>query len=706
MILDYGVYSVLVEDKKQNLLRCARIHLNHKQIEIIELAIEVAGHAHFTQKRKTGEPYIIHPIEVATIVCEWGLDEVAIAGALLHDTIEDTAVTKADIIQIFGPTVAELVDAVTKLDKLSYANEQIAHAEYFRKIVLAMANDVRVILIKIADRLHNMFTLASMAPEKRKRIARETMEIYVPLANKIGLYKAHLQLADESFKYLNPYRYQVLFKAVTEAQKKRRPIIEEILQNIGNSLKSNGISGQFVYREKGIYNLYLSMRERGQNFNRVYDVFEIKIVVKKISECYLTVGVLHSLYQPLPGTFKDFIAIPKSNGYQSLHSTLMGPNGIPLQIHIRTLPMDEVAETGIISHWLKQQLNNDEYFSAHQRTTNLINNILDIQSSTFSANEFMDSLKQDFSPGDMYVFTPKSRIVLLPNGSTVLDFAYFIHSDIGNHCHHAIVNQEIVKPDFKLRSGDIVEIVTANNIEPTEEWLSMVVSGKAISKIKQFFKEQKFDEDIEKGKNLINLVLANFTPIKKITNKDFDNIIKKYYPQIANREELKHEVGAGNIPALEVSKLLLGHPKDATLMIDLDHWKMPILQDNSCLALPGEPILAKINRQDELVFHRHNCKEIRKIGLENFTNILIINNTSKTFASRIQVVVPNEPGIFSKLTNIIGKRNINILEISQPNDTGKIAYIYATLSVHDLNEIEELITVLQHKNFILNAMLV
>ena len=708
MVLDYGIYNELVEEKKQILFKNAQSRLNPKQLETVKLACDVASHAHILQKRKSGEPYITHPMEVATIITQWGLDEYTIASSLLHDVIEDTDVTKSDLEQIFGPNIAELVDSVTKLEKIHFESEEIAHAEYFRKVVLAMAKDVRVILIKLADRLHNMLTLSAMKPEKRKRIALETMEIYVPIANRIGLNKVYHQLAEESFKYLHPYRYAVLLKTIAEAQKKRLPIIEEILRNIGNSLKSNGIIAQFIYRERSTYTLYTAMKEHGQNFNRIYDIFEVKIVVKKIRDCYLTLGVLHSLYQPMPGRFKDYIAIPKSNGYQSLHSTLMGPNGLPLQLHIRTLAMDEVAENGIITQWLTEnnatQNGSSTYLSANNRTNSWISNILDIQSSTFSANEFLDSLKQDLSPGDIYVFTPKGKIKLLPKASTALDFAYFIHSDIGNHCYMAKINQQLQKPNQILRNGDIIEIITKDNIEPKEEWLKIAVSGKAQSKIKQFFKEQKFDENVTNGVNLLGLGLSIFEPEKSINDEMLQKLINEHYPKL-DLKELKHRVGTGQLSVLELIKKILGYNQNTILEINLSQCKIPVIQDEYCLALPGERILACITRQGKLLIHKANCKHAKIGGLDNLTYILIINDSGIRFASQIQLLISNEPGTFAKLSGAMGEKGINIIELIQASYTEETADVSARIGVKNLGEVEDLINLFHKKDFIRKAIL-
>jgi len=700
MDLDYGVYNNLVEEKKQILFHKAKAALNSKQFEIIKLAFDVASHAHFKQNRKSGEPYITHPVEVATIICDWELDEQTIAGALLHDVVEDTIVTKADLEQIFGISIAGLVDGVTKLEKIHFESEETAHAEYFQKVVLAMSKDIRVILIKLADRLHNILTLGSMHSDKRKRIALETMEIYVPIANKIGLHKVHLQMADECFKYLHPIRHMVLSKAVAAAQKKRLPIIEEILKNISSALKSNGISAQFVYRQRTIYNLYMRMLRRSQSFSHIYDMYEIKIVVNSIRDCYLTLGVLHSLYQPLPGKFKDYIAIPKSNGYQSLHSTLLGPQGTPIQLHVRTTTMEEIAEYGIISQWLKHK-NDEEALSVYKRTTNWIDNILDIQSSSFSANEFLASLKQDLSPGDIYVFTPKGKIVLLPKGSTPLDFAYYIHSDIGNRYHQAWVNQKLTKLNAKLQNGDIVEIITNKDIEPSDEWLASVVSGKAISKIKQYLKEQRYDEDVNNGFKLINSALALMGSQMMDGSQDLEKLIVEYYPKL-NVSELERQIGNGSISALLVAKQILSMPKNEVITIYLSKCSLPIIQDQNCLAIPGVDILIQMTRHGELLLHRQTCKQTRAAvgGLDNLILAHIINDTGQIFWIKLGAILVNEPGTFSKFATLISEQNINILELNQEHHTDETAFVNATLGVTTLTQVEELVATLSATNFI------
>lgn len=694
--LDYGIYQDLVNEKKQLLFNNVESKLGKKSLALIELAFEVSSRSHFKQKRKSGEPYITHPLIVANIVCDWNLDEQTIASALLHDIIEDTEITKTDIAQMFGKSVAELVDGVTKLEKIHFESEEIAHAEYFQKVVLAMSKDIRVILIKLADRLHNMLTLANMKEEKQKRIALETMEIYVPLANKIGLHQVHLQLADESFKYLNPYRYLVLSKAVAESQKKRLPLIETILKNISTSLKSNGVSAQFVYRQRTIYNLYRRMQRRRQSFDRIYDIFEIKLVVENIRDCYLVLGVLHNLYRPLPGKFKDYIAIPKSNGYQSLHSTLMGPHGTPIQLHIRTTAMEDVAENGVISHWIKK---GDHFLSANSGTASWINNILDIQSSSFSANEFLNNLKHDLSPSDIYTFTPKGKIILLPKGSTVLDFAYYIHSDIGNHCESARINQYLARLDTKLQNGDIVEITTNENIEPNDDWLQIVVSGKAVSKIKHYLKEQKFDEDVSNGTKLINQSLAMLGSDIILTDKVLKKLCAKHYPKLSTLE-LKHAVGNGNISTLVAARKILEIHPSQILSISLSKCNFPINPDMQCSPLPGETLLGNINRHGEFILHKPTCKNLNGRELDKFTLVHIINDTGKQFSTHLSALIANEPGTFSKFAHLISESGINILELNQEYNSTENALITATLSVKDLPQAETLVLTLRNTNFI------
>jgi guanosine-3',5'-bis(diphosphate) 3'-pyrophosphohydrolase len=702
MEINHGEHQPLVDTLRRRLLQTARQNMHGKAIETIDLAFQVANHAHLGQFRKSSEPYITHPIEVATFIAEWGLDEQTIAGALMHDVIEDTPVTKEELVRIFGPSIAELVDSVTKLDKLHFESEEAAHAEYFRKVVLAMAKDVRVILIKLADRMHNMLTLGSMRPDKQRRIALETMEIYVPIADKIGLHKVHLELAEESFKYIYPYRYRILSAAAEVAHQNRLPIIQGLMSNIDGALKSNGIKGEFKYRQRTIHNLYSRMLKRQQSFDRIYDIFEVKVIVETIGNCYLTLGVIHNLYQPVPGKFKDYIAIPKSNGYQSLHSTMMGPNGTPIQIHIRTREMEEIAEQGIISHWLKQQTDNIDN-QAKTQTSTWLNNILDIQSSTFSATEFLESIKKDLSPKDIYVFTPRGKIIHLPQGSTPLDFAYTIHTDIGNHFHKARVNQRPVTINQSLQNGDVIEVITTIDSEPDPEWLNYAISGRAISKIKQYLKEQKYDEDISNGVRLLGLALHLSESELIADDETLQALIKRNYKRLT-LADFEQKIGVNEIPVLKVVKELLNIAEDEPVQIKLSNCNLPIIQDDACCPLPHETILAKITRKGELELHRSSCTKNRAIGLDKLIPVTILNDTKMEFLSKLSITIDNLPGTFNKLSSIIAERQINMEEIFQERrENHALVVVRLTITTHSAKEIDDLLTSVAEHDFIIKA---
>lgn len=701
--LDYGEFSQVVEQKTQEFLSIVESKFDKQQLPLIHEALSVANHAHYKQLRKSGEPYIIHPIGVATIIASWSLDIPTIASALLHDVIEDTAITKQQLEQKFGADIAQLVNSLTKLDKLNFESEELAHAESFRKVVLAMAKDVRVILIKLADRMHNMFTLHHMRLAARKRIALETMEIYAPIANKIGLHRIYVQLSEESFKHLYPLRYRTLSRAVAHAHDKRAPIIKEILTNIERAIDSSNIKAKLIYRKRSIYNLYSRMKIRKQSFNHIYDIFEIKIIVETVGECYLILGVLHSAYQPIPTKFKDYIAIPKSNGYQSLHSVLMGPNGTPLQIHIRTSAMEEIAEDGIISHWIQQK---DTPTKAIQDPTNpWLKNILDIEAGGFSANEFLNNIKQDLQPRDIYVFTPKGKIIILPKGSTTIDFAYFIHTNIGNHCTQAKVNQVLVPLNTQIKNGDIVEIITSPNSEPQENWLSFVVSVKAIHKIKQYRKEQKYDEDLSRGINLLNTAFKVLGSPIKADAKVLSQLINDYYPKMTT-DELKYNLGTNQLNILKLAKQIISkgsEPKISEIKLS-DFNGTTLIQHSNCLAMCGDTVLARLNTQGNIEIHKKTCATVKQ-SLENFTFVHIINNVGTQLLCKLQLQITNQPGALARVTNVIAESNLNLEELIVQNKVllNNNVIINATLQVKTLADAQQLIESLTHKDLIING---
>lgn len=711
---DYGKFNAVVAQKSEELLNIVRSKYTNEQLLVIEQALQVANKAHYSQLRKSGEPYIVHPIGVATIIASWSLDAPTIASALLHDVIEDTSITKLELEQQFGQDIAKLVNSVTKLDKLNFETEEIAHAESFRKVVLAMAKDIRVILIKLADRLHNMFTLQHMKLASRKRIALETMEIYAPIANKLGLHQVYIQLSEESFKYLYPLRYAILSRAVAGAHEKRSKLIQGILDNINTAINSSQIKAKLIYRKRSIYNLYTRMKIRKQSFNHIYDIFEIKIIVETVGECYLILGVLHNVYQPIPTKFKDYIAIPKSNGYQSIHSVLMGPNGTPLQIHIRTSAMEEIAEKGVISYWIQQNNTASERkFNSDHNNNPWLNNILEIEAGGFSANEFLNNIKQDLQPRDIYVFTPKGKIIILPKGSTPVDFAYFIHTSIGNTCTGAKVNQKLAPLNSQIKNGDIVEILTNPAAEPNEEWLNFVVSVKAIHRIKQYRKEQKYDEDISRGIKLLNLAF-NILDIKLEANDDvFKHLTTSYYSKMSI-EELKYNLGTNQLNILQVAKQAtqpqeldkLSHQEIKALKLS-NFKEAQLIQHHNCLAMCGDVVLARLNSQGNLEIHKKTCSAVKQ-SLENFTFVHIYNDIGMQLLCKLQLQINNKPGALAGVTNVIANTGFNLEElfVQNKNLVNGNALLHVTIQAHNLPEAQGLIETLIKEKLILNGRII
>ena len=487
-------------------------HLGHylgpPDIALVERAFEYSESAHRGQFRKSGEPYITHPLAVASILSQWRLDAQGLAAALLHDVMEDTSVTKTEIENRFGRPVAEMVDGVSKLDQISFDTREEQQAENFRKMLLAMARDVRVILIKLADRLHNMRTLDAMAPVHRKRVARETLDIYAPIANRLGLNALFLELQDLSFKHLNPMRFRILAGAIKAARGNRREVMNRLIESIRQGLATAGIEATVHGREKTIYSVYEKMREKRYSFAQVFDIYGVRVLVADKARCYQTLGVLHDLYKPIPGKFKDYVAIPKANGYQSLHTTLFGPFGTPLEAQIRTHDMHRIAETGVAAHWLYKSGGAIDLEEAQRETSKWLQSLLEIQSESRDSAEFLEHVKGDLFPEEIYVFTPKGKIMALPRGATAVDFAYAVHTDIGHHCVAARINYELLPLRTELKNGDHVEILTAPTARPNPSWLAFVGTGKARSRIRHFLKGLQQKESAALGERLLAQALA------------------------------------------------------------------------------------------------------------------------------------------------------------------------------------------------------
>src|SRR5215831_12068874 len=534
-------------------------YLKPKDIEQIEQAYGVARAAHSGQYRHSGEPYITHPLAVAKILAEWHLDAQALMAALLHDVVEDTPTTKSEIAKTFGKPVAELVDGVSKIDRIEFATLQHAQAENFRKMLLAMARDVRVILIKLADRLHNMRTLEAVPPEKQERIARETLDIYAPIANRLGLISIYYELEDLGFHYLHPTRFRVLEKALKKARGNRRDAVGKIQEAIQARLKEFKVEAQVTGREKHISSIYKKMQEKNISFSEVFDIYGFRIIVPDVASCYLAMGALHTLYKPIPGKFKDYIAIPKANGYQSLHTTLFGPFGTPLEAQIRTHDMHRIAEAGVAAHWLYKQGGELDLAQAQRETHRWLQSLLEIQSESRDSKEFLENIKGDLFPDEIYVFTPKGKIMALPRGATAVDFAYGVHTDIGHHCVAARINYELLPLRTELKNGDHVEILTSPTARPNPSWLSFVATGKARSRIRHFLKGLQQKESAALGERLLDQAFATLKVApESITWERWDALQKEYGAK--SQLELLADIGLGKRLSFVVAQALTRQP--------------------------------------------------------------------------------------------------------------------------------------------------
>src|SRR5499427_7717149 len=530
-------------------------YLPRPDIALVERAFEFSDSAHRGQFRKSGEPYITHPLAVASILSQWRLDAQGLAAALLHDVMEDTAITKNEIETSFGKPVADMVDGVSKLDQIEFTSREDAQAESFRKMLLAMAQDVRVILIKLADRLHNMRTLDAMAPPHRKRIARETLDIYAPIANRLGLNSLFLELQDLAFKHLYPMRFRILANAIKAARGNRREVMNRLLDVIRDGFAKAGITAVVSGREKTIYSVYKKMGEKSYTFSQVFDIYGVRVLVPDTTTCYAALGALHGMYKPIPGKFKDYIAIPKANGYQSLHTTLFGPFGTPLEAQIRTHDMHRVAEAGVAAHWLYKTGGELDLSEAQQQTHRWLQSLLEIGSESRDSKEFLEHVKGDLFPDAIYVFTPKGKIMALPRGATAVDFAYAVHTDIGHHCTAARINYELMPLRTELKNGDHVEILTSPSARPNPSWLSFVGTGKARSRIRHFLKSLQTRESAALGERMLEQALSSLkVPPEAITQERWEALGADYGAK--SRLEILADIGQGKRLSFVVAQAL------------------------------------------------------------------------------------------------------------------------------------------------------
>ncbi|OGA21809.1 MAG: guanosine-3',5'-bis(diphosphate) 3'-pyrophosphohydrolase [Betaproteobacteria bacterium RIFCSPLOWO2_02_FULL_67_19] len=649
--------------------------------------------AHAGQTRQSGEPYISHPLAVTEILASWHLDGQALVAALLHDVMEDTSVTKTELEDTFGKPVAELVDGLSKLDKIEFQSAEDAQAENFRKMFLAMARDVRVILIKLADRLHNMRTLGAVPPAKRRRVARETMEIYAPIANRLGLNMLYHELQELAFSHLYPMRYRVLARATRAARGNRREAVGKTLEAIKARLAESGIEAAVSGREKHVYSTYRKMTEKHLSFSQVHDIHGFRVVVKDIASCYLALGALHGLYKPIPGKFKDYIAIPKANGYQSLHTALIGPSGLPAEIQIRTERMHHVADAGVASHW--QYKDEGVSLSDVQKSTHRwLQSLLEIQSQAGDSHEFLEHVKVDLFPDEVYVFTPKGRILSLPRGATAVDFAYAVHTDIGNRCVAAKVNGELVPLRTELRNGDRIEIITASHAKPNPAWIQYVRTGKARSNIRHFLKTMQYQESAALGERLLeHALVAAGAAASEIGEAPWERLVRESGAR--SRQEIHADIGLGKrLPAVVARRLLRyaerdepkGAPRAGGSVVIRGTEGMAVQLASCCRPIPGDAIVGSIKKDQGLVVHTAECRSIarsRNNEPAQWIDVEWDRGLSRLFQASVKVMVANQRGVLAKVASEIAEAGSNIDSISMEDERSMFASMNFVIEVAD-----------------------
>jgi GTP diphosphokinase / guanosine-3',5'-bis(diphosphate) 3'-diphosphatase len=683
-----GVVSVVAPLK--GLRQSVASYLKAADVTRLEEAYHFSDAAHHGQFRKSGEPYISHPVAVAEILSEWQLDAQTLIAALLHDVVEDTDVSKDDISHRFGKPVADLVDGVSKLDRIEFQTAEDAQAENFRKMLLAMARDVRVILIKLADRLHNMRTLDAVLPATRRRVAKETLEIYAPIANRLGLDSLYRELQELAFKHLHAMRYRILAKAVKAARGNRREVVNKILEALKHRLAESHIEATVTGREKHVYSIYKKMIEKQLSFSEVLDIYGFRVIVNDVPSCYLALGVLHGLYKPVPGKFKDYVAIPKVNGYQSLHTALIGPFGTPLEVQIRTWAMHRVAETGVASHWVYKD-EEGTLSEVQQRTHKWLQSLIEIQNASGDPAEFLEHVKVDLFPDEVYVFTPKGKIMALPRGATAVDFAYAVHTDIGNRCVAAKVNYELVPLRTELKNGDRVEIMTTAHAHPNPAWLSYVKTGKARSQIRHFLKTMQLEESTGLGERLLNQALRSLDadPLS-ITPERWEKLVREAGAK--SREEVLADIGLGKRLAAIVARQLLAladhAPADTRLagsIVIRGSEGMAVQFAKCCRPIPGDAIIGFIKKGQGLVVHTHDCPTVVKARSdpEKWIDVDWAPETERTFDVGVKVVAANQRGVLAKVAAAIADANSNIDNVNMDEERGVYTTMLFTIQVQN-----------------------
>jgi RelA/SpoT family (p)ppGpp synthetase len=696
-------------------------YLEPDQVKLVFRAYEFGAQAHEGQQRLSGEPYIYHPLAVARILAEMRMDVNSIIAALLHDVIEDTPTAKDQVAKEFGEEVAELVDGVSKLTQVKFESKAEAQAENFRKMMLAMVRDIRVIMIKLADRLHNMRTLGVMPPAKRRRIAKETLEIYVPIANRLGMHNLRLELEEQGFKAAYPMRFRILEESVRKARGNRNEVVEKIRKTIEDRLAQEHIECPVVGREKHLYSIYEKMRTKGLSFSEVFDVYAFRIVVDKPDTAYRVLGIVHNIYKPVPGKFKDYIAIPKANGYQSLHTVLFGPFGIPVEVQIRTEDMDKVANVGIAAHWLYKSGKGAERQDLAQEW---LRGLLEMQQNAGDSREFLENVKIDLFPDEVYVFTPTGDIMTLPRGSTIVDFAYSVHSDLGNSCVAGKIDRRLAPLRTQLLNGQTVEVISAPGAKPNPVWLDFVVSAKARSNIRSFLKRLKHGEAVKLGRRLLEKSLASFsTSIEEIPESRINKVLDDY--KLKSLDALLEQISLGNRDALLVARELTetdteskmdrsetagssgikkvfnryvpdwmkGGQKDSR-PLDIKGTEGTVVSyAKCCRPIPGDSILGFISVGRGIVIHRDNCKNTKEYRSrpDKWVDVQWDSDVKSNFPVDVRVDTENRRGVLATVAAAIAEMSVNIENVSMEERDGSYSSMNFTLSVKNRKHLANII---------------
>ena len=677
-----------------DLLDLLESYLDTEQVREIYRAYLFGAEAHEGQTRISGEPYIYHPIEVAHILAEMRMDPESIIAGILHDVIEDTGTPKETVTSEFSEDVAELVDGVSKLTQIKFESQAEAQAENFRKMILAMVRDIRVILVKLADRLHNMRTLGVMRSEKRRRIARETLEIYAPIANRLGMNQFRLELEELGFAALYPMRYRVLSEAVKKARGNRKEILNKIESAIQQRLDEEQLSCRLLSREKHLYSLYKKIRDRVGSFTEVFDVYAFRVIVDNVDTCYRVLGMMHNLYKPVPGKFKDYIAIPKTNGYQSLHTVLFGPYGVPIEVQIRSEDMERVAEVGIAAHWLYKSSEKAGSNNAQTRAREWLRELLEMQRNAGNSLEFLESVKIDLFPDEVYVFTPAGDILELPRGATAVDFAYAVHTDVGNTCIAAKIDRRLAPLRTPLLNGQTVEVITATGAHPNPAWLNFVSTAKARSNVRHYLKNLQNDEATELGQRLLDKALHNInSALADIQDQPFDQVMAEC--GFKSRESLYADIGLGNRMAMLVARRLVpveegseektretGHSKPLAIR---DTEGMVVHFARCCRPIPGDAIVGFISSGRGLVIHTETCKNLTDFRRrpEKWIDVEWQPGIKGEFPAEIRVDVSNQKGVLATIAAEISETGSNIENVSIEERDGLDTSMNFTVAVHD-----------------------